>query len=240
MKRVLLLLLGMLLPLMAAEEAKMTVISFRQGAWDPAQWTPARLANQAEAKAFVQLDGGIGTTAETFTRNDYHAETDNAILLHDLGTGEAEIAVTVQIGKGFNGYACPGLCLAPVIRDGVVVSSLAVFVADYTMAVWYQTTGAGGTTVGYRHLAQLGRWSDPTKPHVLRARISKKEGSVAIKLDDEVPVVFTYLGHKDYGSVAQEVNSIIGLWGCHGACTFTEMTITTPGTLPFLVRTKPQ
>lgn len=232
--------LAVRLPAEVRKDTAMTTISFAAGAWDPARWTAARLANQGAPKAFTQLDGAIGTTMETFTPADYNAETDNALLLYDLGATEAEIAVTVEIGKGFNGYACPGLCLAPVVKDGVVVSSLAVFAADYTLAVWYQTTAADGKTVLYRHLTQLGRWSDPTKPHILRARISKKEASVAVQLDDADPVVFTYLGNATYGSVAQEVNPVIGLWGCHGACAFREMTITTPGTLPFIVRTPAQ
>jgi len=223
-----------------AEEAKVTVIKFTEGAWDPAQWTPARMANQAEAKRLVQLDGAVGTTLETFSKADYNAEVDNAIALYDLGTTEAEIAVTVTMGKnaGGRGYACPGLCVSPVVKDGMVVSSIAVFVADYTMAVWYQTTGADGKTVCYRHLVQLGRWSDPAKPHVLRCRISKKEQSVAFKLDDADVVVLSFIGNPNYGSVPDSVNSVIGLWGCHGECAFREMTVTTPGTLPFIVRTE--
>ncbi|MHB0937628.1 MAG: hypothetical protein ACYC6A_14670 [Armatimonadota bacterium] len=226
------------LPLLA-EEANVTVIKFDKGAWDPAKWTPVRMANQAEAKTLVQLDGAIGTTLDTFTKADYGAETDNAIALYDLGATEAEIAVTFTMGKnvGGRGYACPGLCISPVVKDGMVVSSIAVFAADYTLAVWYQTTGADGKTVGYRHLVQLGRWSDPTKPHVLRCRISKKEGSVALKLDDADVVVLSFIGNATYGSVPDPVNSLIGLWGCHGECAFREMTISETGTLPFIVRT---
>jgi len=224
---------------LGAEEAKVTVIKFDEGAWDAAKWTPARMANQAEAKELVQLDGAVGTTMDTFSKADYGAEVDNAILLYDLGTTEAEIAVTLEMGKnvGGNGYACPGLCISPMVKDGMVASSIAVFVADYTMAVWYQTTGADGKTVCYRHLVQLGRWSDPAKPHMLRCRISKKEQSVALKLDDADVVVLSFIGNKDYGSVADPVNSLVGLWGCHGECSFREMTITEPGVLPFIVRT---
>ena len=215
----------------------MTVISFARGAWDPAKWTPARLANQAAPPPFAQLEGAIGTTMDTFTRDDYNAERDNSILLYDLGATEAEFAVTLTIGQGFGGYACPGLCIAPVVKDGVVTSSLAVFVADYTLAAWYQTTAPDGKTVRYQHLVQLGRWTDPTRSHVLRCRISKKEASVALKLDDADVIVFSFIGNPTYGSIGQEVNSLVGLWGCHGACAFQRMTITTPGTLPFMVPT---
>jgi len=226
------------LPLLA-EEAKVTVIKFDKGAWDPAKWTPVRMANQAEAKKLVQLDGAIGATLDTFTPADYNAEVDNAIALYDLGTTEAEIAVTFTMGKnvGGNGFSCPGLCISPVVKDGMVVSSIAVFSASYTLCVWYQTTGADGKTVGYRHLVQLGRGFDPAKPHVLRARISKKEGSVAIKMDDTDVLVISFIGNPNYGSVPDPVNSLIGLWGCHGECAFREMTITEPGALPFMVQT---
>jgi len=222
-----------------AEETKVTVIKFDKGAWDAAKWTPVRMANQAQMKTLVQLDGAVGTTTDTFSKADYNAETDNAISLYDLGVTEAEIAVTMTMGKnvGGAGYACPGLCISPVVKDGMVVSSIAVFVADYTMAVWYQTTGADGNTVCYRHLVQLGRWSNPTKPHVLRCRISNKEQSVAFKLDDADVVVLSFIGNANYGSVADPVNSLVGLWGCHGECAFREMTITAPGTLPFMVPT---
>lgn len=212
-------------------------MKFTKGSWDPAKWTPARMANQEHARNLVQLDGAVGTTLQTFTQADYNAETDNAILLYDLGTTEAEVAVTFTMGKGLGGgdsHSCPGLCISPQFKDGLVESSIAVFAADYTMAIWYQSTDKDGKTVLYRHLAQYGRWFDPQKPHVLRCRISKKESSVAVQLDDSDAIVLQFIGNKTYGSVDQPVNSLIGLWGCHGECAFKEMTISTPGTLPFL------
>lgn len=213
-----------------------TLIRFAAGAWDREKWTPVRMANQEQAKTFVQQDDGIATTMETFSGEDYSAERDNAILLYDLGTPEAEVEVSFSIGRGFNGYACPGLAIAPTIQDGMLENSIAVFVADYTMAVWRQYTDKDGKTVRYTHLVQLARWTDPAKRHVLRCRISKKESSVALKLDDADVVVLCFVGNPAYGAVDSEVNSLIGLWGCHGECTFHEMKVVTPGTLPFLVR----
>lgn len=221
----------------AAPAAAVRTIRFARGEWDKASWTPVRLANQAKAVEFAQVEGGIGTTPETFTRKDYAAETDNAILLQDLGSTEAEISVTFNLGKGFGGFACPGLCISPRLKNGVVESSIAVFVADYTTAVWHQTTDADGKTVRYKHLVQLGRWSDAAKPHTLRCRISKKQGSVALKVDDSDVVVLSFVGNKTYGSVPEEINSRIGLWGCHGECTFREMTRFDEPTLPFTVPT---
>jgi len=220
-----------------AKEAGERIIKFEKGGWDAAKWTPLRMANQAQAKTFVQMDGGIGTNMQTFNRDDYKAETDNAIMLYDLGTTEAEIAVTFNLGKGFGGYSCPGLCISPQVKDGMAQSSIAVFVADYTMAIWYHTTDTDGKTVRYRHLMQLSRWTDPRKPHTLRCRISKKEASVALKLDDADVVVLSFVGNKTYGSVDQPVNSLIGVWGCHGECTFHAMTIFAEPTLQFVRRT---
>jgi hypothetical protein len=214
-----------------------TTISFARGAWDTAKWKPVRMANQTEPRVFVQFDKAIGTTLKSFGDTDYQHESDNAIMLYDLETAEAEIEMTFSIGKGFRGFSAPGLCISPKIKDGVLLSSIAVFVADYTMAVWFQDTAPDGKTVRYRQLFQLGRWSDPAKQHVLRCRISKKESSMAFKVDDSDSVVFTFIGNKNLSLlVDQEVNSLIGVWGCHGECTFHEMKILRPGTLPFLVR----
>ena len=118
----------------------------------------------------------------------------------------------------------------------MVESAIAVFVADYTMAVWHQTTAADGKTVLYKHLVQLGRHTDPDKPHTLRCRVSKKESSVALKLDDADVIVLSFIGNKIYGSVEHPVNTLIGLWGCHGECAFREMTIFPQPTLQFICR----
>ena len=75
-----------------------------------------------------------------------------------------------SLGKGFNGHSAPGLCLAPRSKDGVLRRSIAVFVADYALAAWYQDTAPDGKTVRYRHLLQLARWTDPARPHTLRCR----------------------------------------------------------------------
>jgi len=157
-------------------------------------------------------------------------------MLYDLSSTEAEIAVTFTLGKGFGGYSCPGLCISPQVKDGMVESSIAVFSANYTICVWYHTTDKDGKTVLYKHLVQLGRGFDPAKPHVMRCRISKKEGSVAIKLDDADIIVICFIGNKTYGSIDQPLNSLIGLWGCHGDCAFQKMTISQQPTLPFIER----
>jgi hypothetical protein len=71
---------------------------------------------------------------------------------------------------------------------------------------------------------------------VLRCRLSKKEASVAIQFDDSDVVVFCFVNNKSFSFIPQEVNGMVGVWGCHGECTFRQMTVHRPGTLPFLVR----
>lgn len=89
-------------------------------------------------------------------------------------------------------------------------------------------------------MTQLGDKFDSAQPHVLRCRISQKKAAVALKLDVADVVVLSYIGNDTYGSVATPVNSLIGLWGCHGACAFSQMTITPGDSLPFECHTPAQ
>src|SRR4051794_18084404 len=73
------------------------VIRFGKGAWDPAGWKPVRLANQKEPVSFARQEGALATTLATFTAADYGREADNAILIHDLGTAEAEVEVDFSL-----------------------------------------------------------------------------------------------------------------------------------------------
>ncbi|MEO8206632.1 MAG: hypothetical protein ABI615_10665 [Chthoniobacterales bacterium] len=200
-----------------------TVISFAPGKWDPAQWTPLRLPNQEQAVKFVQNPDSIGTTKESFDKTDYSKERDNALLVYDMGTTEGEIAVTLRIGTGFNNFSSPGICLFPKIKDGTFESGIAVFVATYTMAIWYEY--AEGNVMKYKHMGQVTRWSDPDKKHILRCRFSKKSDSIAISLDDAPPLVFQYVSNTRLSNINHEINPLVALWGCHGVCDFYEMKI---------------
>jgi hypothetical protein len=73
---------------------------------------------------------------------------------------------------------------------------------------------------------------------VLRCRISGKESSVAIQLDDADVIAFTYVGNPALSVIPRKLNSTVGIWGCHGECVFRRMTITEPGDLPFMVKRK--
>jgi len=230
----------------AAPTPNVKVIDFSRGHWDSSAWTPVRLANDPAPRGFVQQADSIATTmTNTFSESDYGAERDNSILIHDTapdtaaggGGDDVQVELAFTIGKGFHGFSAPGLCVSPQIKDGVVVQSIAVFVADYTMAIWLQQTD--GKIVRYRHLAQLARWNDPGKPHTLRCRVSQPQASVAVQIDDADPIVLSFVGNSSLSFVPFKLNSVVGVWGCHGVCEFQRMRIVKPGILPFIVQTPP-
>jgi len=220
-------------------EASRTV-SFAEGKWDPSQWQVVRMVNQQEARTFTQNADSLGMTMASYQKGDYGKERDNALLVTDTGTTEGQIEVTFRLGEGFNKTSSPGILLSPVIVDGVMERGIGVFVATYAMAVWLEDHDASKTRVTYAHLAHLSRWNDPEKKHVLRCRYSKKQKSIALQIDDSDVLVFQFVGHPKLGKVDLEVNSLIGIWGCHGVCEFYEMGITRGGSLPFFTRTKPE
>jgi hypothetical protein len=220
----------------ASAGAVETVFRFVPGGWDPAAWTPVRMVNQTSIFPLMQLANGIGTTTNTFTGEDYRQERDNALLVYDTGLSNAEVVVTFSLGPGFRGFSSPGIGISPRIRDGVFESGLAVFVATYAMVVWYEYADESGTRMRVAHVAQLARYTDPARPHVLRFRYSLPERNLAIRLDDSDVLAFSFVGDARLSFIPQPLNSKVALWGCHGAATFHEMRVTPGGTLPFLVR----
>jgi hypothetical protein len=183
-------------------------VSFAKGQWDASRWTPIRLPHQKTLKEFTQRDASLGTQA--FTAPEIKAELDNVLLMTDTGTTEGEFAVTFSLSADHG--TAPGIFISPVIKDGVLDTSLVVFVASYTMAVW--TTQADPVTgaTKYKHLVRLNRWSEPDQQHVLRCRYSKARNTVVLRLDQGDPLLL-----RDVGIT---VNSLIGIWGCHGPCDF--------------------
>ena len=109
------------------------VISLGRGKWDTARWMPLRLPHQMKLRNFAQRDESIGV--ETFTDEEKRNRLDNVLLMTDTGTteGEFEVIFSLSEQKG----AAPGVFLAPLIKDGGVLdTSIAIFVASHTMAVW--------------------------------------------------------------------------------------------------------
>ena len=214
-------------------------VSFAKGEWDPTQWKVIRMVNQEEPRTFTQNADSLGMTMDSYRDRDYSKERDNALLVTDTGTTEGEIEVTFRMGKGFNKSSSPGILVAPVIVDGVMERGIGVFVATYAMAVWLEDHDEAKKRVTYAHMAHLARWNDPAEKHVLRCRYSKKQRCIALQIDDSDVLVFNYVGHPKLNKVDLDINSLIGIWGCHGVCEFYEVKFRKGGNLPFFVRTKP-
>jgi hypothetical protein len=182
--------------------------TFARGQWDSTQWIPVRLPHQPAARALVQRDSSVGTDA--FAPEETKNGLDNVILVTDTGVTDGEIEVSFSLSdvKG----TAPGLCLAPLIKDGVIEKAFTLFVASYTMAFWRAETDPQTGKTAYAHLARVVRWNEPNRTHVLRCRFSQAQKAIVVRLDDGDPIMF-----KDFGV---DVNSWIGVWGCHGPCDF--------------------
>ncbi len=201
--------------------AEERTISFAEGQWDAAAWTPLRLPMQTQVRTFVQRPDCVGT--DSFTEEDIGQGLDNVLLVTDSGLDEGEFEVVFRIGPERG--AAPGVFLSPTLAGQELEAGIAVFVADYTMAVWLVGTDPETRATQYDHLVRLARWQDPSAQHVLRCRYSKARGMVALQVDDSDVVVLRF---PDY-----ELNSQMGIWGCHGTCDFYRVTIRPEGTLPW-------
>jgi len=215
-------------------------VSFAKGKWNPSQWQVVRMVNQDEPRTFTQNADSLGMTMDSYRKGDYSKERDNALLITDTGTTEGEIEVTFRMGEGFNKTSSPGIVVSPVIANGVMERGIGVFVATYAMAVWLEDHDEAKTRVTHAHLGHLARWNEPAGKHVLRCRYSRKQRCIALQIDDSDVLVFHYVGHPKLSKVDLDINSLIGIWGCHGECEFYEIKFREGGALPFFVRTKPE
>lgn len=207
----------------AAPHVHEKFMRFVPGGWNSNEWTAIRLANQEHAVPLVQKAALIGTTTNTFDKTDYSKEHDNALLLYDTGTTKREIEITLGLGAGFQGHSTPGVCLSPVVKDGVFQNGIVVFASTSAVVVWHQY--AEGDRMRCRRLGKLVRRTNPSAKHTLRCRFSKKEKSIGIRLDDSDIVVFRFVGDKRLSNIDPEFNSSVVFWGCHGACDFLEMKV---------------
>jgi hypothetical protein len=210
---------------LAAEQVDRT-IDFREGQWDRSAWTPLRLIHQPEPGVFEQRAESIGNGA--FTDEQKKAALDNVLLMTDAGAGAQQIELTFTIGPERG--AAPAIFLTPKVENGVLQSALAVFVADYTMAVWWAQADAETGKMTYTHLVRMNRWSQPGERHVLRCRFAPRGDTaydVLLQLDDS-DVIAVY--RRD---TAEPFDWRVGIWGCHGTCDFHELRILREGTLPW-------
>jgi len=196
-------------------------VTFARGGWDASRWTPLRLPNQPTPRVFEQKDDCIGT--REFAREEIKQGLDNVLLMADTGAAEGEFAVTFRIGSPHG--TAPGVFLLPTCKGDALVKALAVFVADYTMAVWEVGVDAKSGKTTYKHLVRLARWQDPAARHVLRCRYSARSRMVALQVDDS-DVVVLKLPQMTF-------NSRVGLWGCHGVCDYYRFTFTRAPALPW-------
>ncbi len=196
-------------------------ISFAEGQWDAAQWTPLRLPLHETLGTFVQRADSLGT--DTFTDEQKKAHEDNVLLMMDSGMDEGEFEVRFRIGPE-QGTA-PGVFLSPTVEGDALVSGIAVFVASYTMAAWQVSTDPETRETNYPPLARINRWQDPDIEHVMRIRYSTARHSMLLQIDDSDVVMLTL---PDFG-----FNSRIGIWGCHGTCDYYSVTTRSEGTLPW-------
>ncbi len=206
---------------LAAPDDEERTISFAEGQWDAAQWTPLRLPLHEEVQTFVQRSDCLGT--DSFTQEQKEQHLDNVLLMTDSGTDEGEFEVVFRIGPEHG--TAPGVFLSPTYTGDALETGIAVFVADYTMAVWMVKTDPETRETQYDHLVRLARWQDPGIQHVLRCRYSNARKMVALQIDDSDVVILRLPEH--------EINSRIGIWGCHGTCDYYSLTIRPGGTLPW-------
>lgn len=205
----------------ALAEGTARTISFAQGQWEPAQWVPLRLPLHPEVQTFTQRPDCIGTNS--FTPEQIKQHLDNVLLMTDSGTVEGQFEVVFRIGpeKG----TAPGVFLSPTWEGDALLGGLAVFVADYTMAVWRVYTDPQTRETKYEHLVRVNRYREPGVQHVLRCRYSNARKSVALQVDDSDVIMLRFPD--------MEINSYIGIWGCHGTCDFFSVTMMEGGTLPW-------
>lgn len=217
----------------SSADAGGTVIRFASGQWDPAQWTAVRQPNQDRSRTFTQFEHSIGVARESFEPGDYSAERDNAILVFDTGLDEAQVEVTLQAGPGFNRSSTPGIVVAPHVVDGVMEQGIGVFVAPYGFVAWSYAPGDTRRPVRVQFAGQLNAAFDLDRKHVLRCRFSKSRRAVALQVDDSDVLVLKFIGHPTLGTIDLELNSKVGLWGCHGDCRFFEFKVLECPTLSF-------
>ncbi len=207
------------MPMLAVAQDQ--TISFGEGEWDADAWTSLRLPLHEVMGTLVQRPDSLGTNA--FTDEEKKAHLDNVLLMTDTGMDEGEFEVVFRIGPETG--TAPGVFLSPTYDGDALQTAIAVFVADYTMAVWEVYTDPETQETGYVHLFRMNRYQDPAIEHVVRCRYSKGRKSMAFQVDDSDVVMLRLLEF--------EINSKIGIWGCHGTCDFYTLTMRPDGTLPW-------
>lgn len=189
-----------------------SVTHFAEGAWKQDDWSSVRLVEQRVARTFIQRDTSIGNNS--FSEEDIQNGVDNILLVTDTKKAAATAELVFSIGE--EAGAAPGFILAPHIENGVLINGIAIFVASKRMVVWNISADTTAKETNYDFLAQLNHLSDPGAKHTLKCNYAKN-GNVTITLDQSDSLSFRFRDHR--------MNSLVGIWGCHGSCDFYEMNI---------------
>lgn len=190
------------------EKGSMKSINFAKDKWDKSCWMALRLPHQARIPQFIQKENALGTT--TFTPEQIKRKNDNVLMVTDTGVTEGQFEVEFTIGPECG--TAPGFFIAPVVKDGVLQKAICIFVASYTIAVWLGETNPVTGEFEYKHLARLNRRNEPDEKHLFKCIYSKKRKSFVVQIDDSDQLMFR--------DIDCEINSKVGIWGCHGTCDF--------------------
>lgn len=201
------------------------VVDFAKGRWDATAWSAVSVGPQTRPIPLVQREDSLGTNS--FAPEQIKNGLDNALLMTDTKLKGGQIELTFAIGPDRG--AAPGFVISPTVKDGALQSGLAVFVADYTMAVWWAHLDPQTGKMAYDPLARLNHWSAPGVKHVVRCRVIPQGDSgfdVALQVDDSDVMM---VSRRD---MDHPFDSRFAIWGCHGTCDFYSVSFNERGTLP--------
>ncbi len=207
------------------------MVNFSKGQWDASAWSPVSVGPQTRPIALVQRADSVGTNS--FPPEQIKNGLDNALLMTDSKLDGGQIELTFAIGPERG--AAPGFVISPKVKDGALQSGLAVFIADYTMAVWWAHLDPETGKMVYDPLARLNRWSEPGVKHIVRCRVWKhgdRGFDVVLQVDDSDAMMVSRR------NLDHPFDSRFAIWGCHGTCDFYSVTFKDKGTVP-LSATRP-
>jgi hypothetical protein len=210
------------------------VVNFAKGQWDASAWSAVSVGPQTQPMTMLQRADSLGTTS--FPPEQIKNGLDNVLLMTDTKLDSAQggqIELTFAIGPERG--AAPGFVISPTVKDGALQSGMAVFIADYTMAVWWAHLDPQSGKMVYDPLARLNRWSAPGAKHLVRCRIFKhgdRGFDAALQVDDSDVMMVSHR-QPNYA-----FDTRFAIWGCHGTCDFYSVTFKNQGTVP-LSATRP-
>lgn len=194
-------------------------IDFAKGKWDKSKWTAIKVLPQKQPLDFQQENNCISVDV---TEEQVKAKIDNAVMVTDTGNASGQFDVTFSI-DGKRGTA-PGILISPQIKNGVLEKAIAIFIAEYAVVIWMAEKNKAGDGMNYTQLARFVRYQAPQKKHTIYVSYQQRLNNLAIKIDDSSIIGLRTPGLK--------INSLVGIWGCHGKCSYYKAVISKKATLP--------